>query len=114
MLIIKGTGAWHDERRGSGGRNAMSGVAMAHEAQVGRFCHALRMQLWQEHLGLSHHDMSVADPVCFYPCFITKLPPLEIAPAVYDAMWLATARQNTEAFEHVFPNIPSNSNAVCI
>ena len=58
------------------------------------FAHSLRVKLWQEHLGLGDGEKGdILDP---------------IHKDVYEGKWWKTARENTQHFEQVFPNIPSN------
>lgn len=68
----------------------MNGV----EYQAGKFCHALRSQLWREHLGLAPTDPIVNDPV---------------SDETFLGVWIKTAQRNAAIFERVFPNIPQDS-----
>ena len=62
------------------------------EVYVRQFARELRLKLWKKHLGLAVDDKRVDDPVVEETHnFIT-----------------ATSARNTEAFEYVFPGIPSN------
>lgn len=57
---------------------------------VGRFPHELRLRLWAEHLGLKPDEVhAISDP---------------ISDAVYNGIWLKTARENTAIYEKVFPS----------
>ena len=59
---------------------------------VRKFAHDLRLNLWQEHLGIPG-STSIKDPV---------------VDSVYKDLWLKTAQDNTRIFERVFPNIASD------
>eukprot|EP01134_Creolimax_fragrantissima_P004021 CFRG4021T1 len=61
--------------------------------QAGRFVHALRCQLWREHLGLEDSDVSVLDPICEF---------------AYKHLWRSTASKNTAIYDKIFPMVPSN------
>jgi len=66
---------------------------LAYRANV--FSHNLRLKLWNEHCGFSLDDKRMTDP---------------ISDATYkDIIILATAKKNTESFNHVFPHIPQDS-----
>lgn len=59
--------------------------------QASKFALELRLNLMKEHLGL-HSDDSIRDPIAYETYYL----------------WHRTAEKNTDLFEKVFPDIPSN------
>ena len=86
-------------------------VVVMQRHQAGKFAHALRRQLWGEHLGVSPNDASIADPARIRrarrPCSARQ-----VADSTFNGVWMGTARANTAIFEELFPNIPSDRNTV--
>jgi len=60
--------------------------------RVSKFAHSLRMRLMNEHVGFPLNDTHLSD----------------IFAADFNEQWVETARLNTNIYETVFPNIPSD------
>lgn len=60
---------------------------------VRKFAHELRKHLFREHLGLKEDDDSIQDPICDQTW----------------NRWINTAKANSQIFDEVFKDIPSNN-----